>query len=42
MIQKQFFRVFQLFAPDQTFLSETNLKELTNHIHSVKMIQNMK
>jgi len=39
MIQKQFFRVFQLFAPEvETFPSETHLKEFTNHIHLVKTI----
>jgi len=26
----------------QTFLSETHLKQLTNHIHLVRMIQNIK
>jgi len=35
-------RISALCPGGQTFLSETNLKQITNHIHSEKMIQNMK
>jgi len=35
-------RISALFPRGQTFLSETNLRQLTYHIHSVKIIQNMK
>jgi len=35
-------RISALCPGDQTFPSETHLKQLTNHIHLVKMIQNIK
>jgi len=35
-------RISALCPGDQTFPSETYLKQLTNHIHLVKMIQNIK
>jgi len=39
MIQKQFFRVFQLFARwSNIILSEKHLKDFANHIQLVKMI----
>jgi len=44
MINKQFFRVFQLFAREvKNFqevknFSEKHLKEFANHVHLVKMI----
>ena len=38
MIQKQFFLVFQLFVPGQTFPSEKHLEEFADHIYLKKMI----
>ena len=38
MINKQFFRVFQLFAREVKNFSEKHLKEFANHVHLVKMI----
>ena len=43
MIQKQFFRVFQLFAPEfKYFYQKNTLEGFANDIHLVKMIENMK
>jgi len=42
MIQKQFFRVFYLFAPKVKDLYQINTKEIANHIHLARMIKNMK
>jgi len=39
MIQKQFFRVFQLFVREiKYFYQKKHLKEFANHIHLAKMI----